>query len=163
MDLNFRRYISFENLYKCNCIFVSQDKFITSRVKNQYLLTHWVRVTHKCASKQTVIGSYNGFKLLCNLKRNSNIFVYENAFANVVCEMAAVLPRPQCNLSCPGSVVTSTEQGLTTIRTWWINYINNFTLGVITHPYPHFNGGSTRQALMLEYGRIITLQCFTWI
>ena len=30
------------------------------------------------------------------LKRNSYIFVQENSFVNVVCEIAAILPRPQC-------------------------------------------------------------------
>ena len=28
--------------------------------------------------------------------QNSNIFIQENAFENVVCEMAVILPRPQC-------------------------------------------------------------------
>ena len=31
-----------------------------------------------------------------NLKQNSYIFIQENAFENVVCEMAAILSRPQC-------------------------------------------------------------------
>ena len=30
------------------------------------------------------------------MKRNSYIFIQENAFENVVCEMAANLSRPQC-------------------------------------------------------------------
>ena len=34
--------------------------------------------------------------------RNSNIFVQENAFESVVCEMAVILSRPQCvNASAP--------------------------------------------------------------
>ena len=35
-------------------------------------------------------------KLQWNKKRNSYIFVQENAFENVVCEMAAILSQPQC-------------------------------------------------------------------
>ena len=31
-----------------------------------------------------------------NSNRNSNIFIQENAFESVVCEMAAILSRPQC-------------------------------------------------------------------
>ena len=35
-------------------------------------------------------------KLQWNLKRNSYIFIQENTFENAVCEMAAILSRPQC-------------------------------------------------------------------
>ena len=35
-------------------------------------------------------------KLQWNFNRNSNIFIEENTFQNVVCEMSAILPRPQC-------------------------------------------------------------------
>ena len=89
-------------------------------------LTHWGRVTHICVIKLTVIGSDNGLspgrrqaiiwtndgilffsyfeipnKFQWNLKRNSSIFIHENAFANVVCAMAPILSRPQCiTLTC---------------------------------------------------------------
>ena len=83
-------------------------------------LTHWGRVTHICVDKLTIIGSDNGLspgrrqlshylnqcwnivnwtlrnKLQWNLNRNSNIFIHENAFESVVCEMATILSRPQC-------------------------------------------------------------------
>ena len=83
-------------------------------------LTHWGRVTHICVGKLTIIGSDNGLspgrrqaisrtmqcwdivnwnlrnKLQWNLKRNSYIFIQENAFENVVWKMAAILSRPQC-------------------------------------------------------------------
>ena len=68
-------------------------------------------MTHICVSKLTIIGSDNGLapgrrqaiiwtndgillnsnlrnKLQLNLKHNSYIFIQENAFENVVCEMA---------------------------------------------------------------------------
>ena len=35
-------------------------------------------------------------KLQLNFDKNSNIFVQENAFESVVCEVAAILSRPQC-------------------------------------------------------------------
>ena len=35
-------------------------------------------------------------KLQWNFNRNLNIVIHENAFENVVCEMAAMLYRPQC-------------------------------------------------------------------
>ena len=69
----------------------------------------WGRVTHICARKRTIISSYKGLapshymnqcwntvnsnlrnKLQWNLERNSYIFVHENVFENVVCEMAAI-------------------------------------------------------------------------
>ena len=37
---------------------------------------------------------WNKFQWIFN--RNSNIFIYENEFESVVCEMAAILSRPQC-------------------------------------------------------------------
>ena len=78
-------------------------------------LTHWGQVTHICVGNLTIIGSDNGpshfmnqcwnivnwtlrNKLQWNLNRNSNIFIQENALENVVCEMASILPRPQCVL-----------------------------------------------------------------
>ena len=50
-------------------------------------------------------------KLHRNFNRNSNIFIQENAFESVVCEMAAImLSRPQC--------VNSLRPGGTCVR-WW--------------------------------------------
>ena len=81
------------------------------------ILTHWGRVPHICVSKHTNIGSDNGLapirrhnlnqcwnivnwtlgnKFQWNLNKNSNIFIQENAFENVVWKMAAILSRPQC-------------------------------------------------------------------
>ena len=77
-------------------------------------LTHWGRVTHICISNLTIIGSDNlnqcwvfgcwtlRNKLQWNFYRNSNIFIQENGLECVVCEMAAILSRPQCvNWSLP--------------------------------------------------------------
>ena len=35
-------------------------------------------------------------KFQLNLKQNSYIFIQENAFENVICEMASILSQPQC-------------------------------------------------------------------
>ena len=75
-------------------------------------LTHWGRMTHICVSKLTITGSDSGLspgrrqaiivnwtlrkKLQRNVNRNSYIFIQENAFEGVVCEMASILSRPQC-------------------------------------------------------------------
>ena len=87
-------------------------------------LTHWGRVTHICVSNLTIIGSDNGLSpdrrqaiiwtnsgiLLTGplgtnfseiLIQNSKSFIQENAFESVVCEMAAILSRPQCVNSKP--------------------------------------------------------------
>ena len=77
-------------------------------------LTHWGRVTHICVNKLTIISSDNGLSpshylnqcweivvwttrnlLKWNPNRNPYIFIQENAFENVVWEMAAILSRPQ--------------------------------------------------------------------
>ena len=81
-------------------------------------LTHWGRVTHMCVSRLTTIGSYNGLspdrrqaiiwnnagillvgplgtKLQWKLYKKSYICIQENAFGNLVREMAAILSRLQ--------------------------------------------------------------------
>ena len=82
-------------------------------------LTHWGRVAHICVSKLTIIGSDTGLlpgrrqtiiwtdaailfiRTLGTIfseivSKNSYIFIRENAFEYVVCEMLAILSRPQC-------------------------------------------------------------------
>ena len=78
------------------------------------MLTNWRRVTHICVSKFTIIGTDIGsapvrhqaiiwtnvelmlIRPMGNRSRNSYIFFQENASEYVVCEMAAMLSRPQC-------------------------------------------------------------------
>ena len=73
-----------------------------TRIFSNDPLTDWDQVTDICISKLTIIDSNLGNKFQWNLKWNSYIFIQENAFGNVVCEMAANLSRPQCvyKLSC---------------------------------------------------------------
>ena len=86
------------------------------------ILTHWGRVTHICVGNLTIIGSNNrlspgrlqaiiwtnaGILLIGPLGTNfseifaeittfSFIFVQENVFESVVCEMAAILSQSHC-------------------------------------------------------------------
>ena len=60
----------------------------------------WGRVTHIWLHKLTIIWTSAwilliGNKLQWNFYPNSNIFIQENAFENVVCEMAPILSQPQ--------------------------------------------------------------------
>ena len=71
-------------------------------------LSHWARVTHICVGKTSqlcfrywlVAWNIVNLNLMNKIqwipKWNSYIFIQENAYENVVCEMAAILPRPQC-------------------------------------------------------------------
>ena len=95
-------------------------KDVRIRLRSTNKKYHWGRVTHICVSKLTIIGSDNGLspgrrhaiiwtnarillidsnlrnKLQWNPRRNSFIFIIENVFENVVCEMASIWSRPQC-------------------------------------------------------------------
>ena len=84
-----------------------------------WFLTHWGRLTQTSGSKLghhwftpwlvaysapshylnqwwKFVNSNLTNNIQWNHMRNSNIFVQENAFQNVVCEMAAMLSRPHC-------------------------------------------------------------------
>ena len=82
------------------------------------ILTHWGRVTHICVDKLTIIGSNNGLSPgwrqaiiwsnarilfirpfgtnLSEIALNWYIFIQENAFENVIRELATILSGPQC-------------------------------------------------------------------
>ena len=105
-----------------NLNFNNLSSFVTltlSCVHVMWMLTHWGRVTHICVSKLTIIGSDNGLSpgrrqaiiwtnagilligpLGTNFSEifnwNSNIFIEDNTFENVVCEMLLISSRPQC-------------------------------------------------------------------
>ena len=86
---------------------------VTILLTHRSYLTHWGRVTHICVGNLTTIGSDNGLPpgrrqaiiwTKCwnivnwtprniyqwNFNRNSYNFIQENAFENVVCEMASI-------------------------------------------------------------------------
>ena len=98
---------------------MSTDRKTKQKLIRKIDLTHWGRVTHICVSKLAIIGSDNGLSperrqdiiwtnagiLLIGplgtnfseiLLKNSNIFIEENTFENVVCEMFFIPSRPQC-------------------------------------------------------------------
>ena len=87
------------------------------QLQSQGVLTHWGRVMHICVGNLTTIGSDNGLSpgrhqaiiwtnagiLLAGLVEkklqwnfNQNPFIHENVFESVVCEMVAILSRPEC-------------------------------------------------------------------
>ena len=100
------------------CVFVI-DIISFVYIKLQYFpLPHWGRVTHICVSKTDnywfwwklvtwlaashhlnqcwlIVNWTLKNKFQWNLNKNSSIFVRKNAFENIVCEMVAILARPQ--------------------------------------------------------------------
>ena len=83
-----------------DAICIKQTHLLTNSTITMTLASY--RVTHICVSKLTIIGSDNGSspgrhwnivnsklgnRLHWNLKRNSYIFIPENAFENTVCEI----------------------------------------------------------------------------
>ena len=59
-------------------------------------LVAWPAPSHYLNQCWNMVNSHLRNKLQWILKRNSYIFTHENAFENIVCEMAAILYRPQC-------------------------------------------------------------------
>ena len=59
-------------------------------------LVAWPVPSHYLNQWRNIVNWSLGNKLQLNLKRNLYIFVQENAFENVVCDMAAILSQPQC-------------------------------------------------------------------
>ena len=58
-------------------------------------LVAWSAPSHSVNQLWNIDNSNLKNKLQWNPKQNSYIFIQENAFENVVCEMAAILSRPQ--------------------------------------------------------------------
>ena len=56
----------------------------------------WSTSSHYLNQCWNIVNSDIRNRLQWNLKRNSYIFIQENAFENVVCEMVTMLSRPQC-------------------------------------------------------------------
>ena len=88
--------------------------------------THWGRVMQICAvnwpaSSHHLNQCWNitcwtlGNNLQWGINRNSYIFIQENTFETVVWKMAAILPRPQCELMFQ----VSSEQRDSPRRGWW--------------------------------------------
>ena len=99
--------------------FIEIIGIIDDKLSGNKPLTHWGRVTHICVSKLTSIASDNGLSpgqrqaiirniagimLLGPFGTNFSEILIEiqtfslkkNTFENVVCEISAILSRPQC-------------------------------------------------------------------
>ena len=75
-----------------------------------------------------IVNSHFRNKFQWNLKRNSCVFIQENVFENVVCEMVSILPRAQC----------ATTQVITFLVIWHSQLIMNYTFsfaGFWIHEY----------------------------
>ena len=91
----------------------------SSRAIGFCLVIHWGRLTHICVGNLTFVVKTMACRLVganplseamlehywfnileqhsVNSNKNSNSFTQENTFGKVVCEMAAILSRPQCD------------------------------------------------------------------
>ena len=111
-------YMYEENWLSCHCFFPSA-KIAKRDCKNMLLFTqtHWGQVMYISVSKLTIIVSDNGLLPghypnqcwnIVDLKLRNKIqwkCIKENAFKNVVCEMAAILPWSHC---VPRSIIINT-------------------------------------------------------
>ena len=59
-------------------------------------LVAWTAPSHYLNQCWNIVNWTLRNKRQWNFNRNSYVFIQENAFENVVCEMASTLPRPQC-------------------------------------------------------------------
>ena len=111
--------IFLKNLYFYDLISPWNHSLVTW--STQMALTHWGRVRHICVSKLTIIGSDNGLSpgrcqaIICTsagilsvgplgtnfseiLHRNLYIFIQENTFENVVCQVqSGIISMDQCH------------------------------------------------------------------
>ena len=76
----------------------SSDAYMRNQINHHRFrswLVAWSAPSHFLIQCWDIINSNLRNKLLWNLKRNSYIFIQENAFEYVVCEMATMFSRPQ--------------------------------------------------------------------
>ena len=59
-------------------------------------LVAWTAPSHYLNQCWNIVNWTLWNKFQWNFNRNSNIFIHENEFESVICEMAAILSRPQC-------------------------------------------------------------------
>ena len=94
--------------------------YFTSFWGNHTTLVGWSAPSHYLNQCWNIVNWNLTNKLQLNLKRNSYIFIQENAFENV-CEMAAILSRPKC-VSPPrgGPVYIRYQNVVTTLACRWL-------------------------------------------
>ena len=74
------------------------------------LLVAWTAPSHYLNQCWNIVNWALGNKLQWNFNRNSNIFIEENTFENVVCKMLLISSRPQCVNNMDGIVLNFTVQ-----------------------------------------------------
>ena len=75
------------------------DAFMRQQTNHHWFrlwLVAWPAPSHYLNQCWNIVNWTIGNKPQWNLKRNSYIFIEENAFENVVWKMASILSRPQC-------------------------------------------------------------------
>ena len=94
--------------FRCNCQFSDTQIVNLLRLSDAYMgqstnhhwfrqwLVTWLAPSHYLNPCWNIVIWTLRNKLQWNLNRNSNIFMQENIFENVVWKMAAILSRPQC-------------------------------------------------------------------
>ena len=115
---------------------------------SRYWLVAWSAPSHYLNQCWYIVNSNLGNTLQhvqWNFNRNYNIFIQEDAFESVVCEMAAILPQPQCinpAYLIPWLLMTCGPfnlHSLTLIPAWISNHMPNNVWDEITYPFLNFN------------------------
>ena len=105
------------------------------------LSMNWTDITKLailCVGNLTIIGSDNGLspgrrqaiiwtngEILWNFDQNWYIYIQENAFENVFCEMASILSQPQQSGTKPNLVAKIWPPNLVTICVWLPKMVDN--------------------------------------
>ena len=110
----------------------AMEKWIAGIALTHWLVA-WTAPCHYLKQCWNIVNWTLGNKLQWNFNRNSNIFIEDNTFENVVCEMLFISSWPQC--------------------VKW---------NVLTHPCPELNGDLMEPPWKTGNGSINTNHCFMW-
>ena len=97
--------LAFVCTYWCGCIdsLRPSDAYLRQQTYHHCFrqwLVAWPAPSHYQNQCWNIVNWTLGNKLQWNFNRNSSIFIEENTFENVVCEMLYISSRPQCVNSC---------------------------------------------------------------
>ena len=114
----------------------------------------WTAPSHYLNQCWNIVNCTHGNKLQWNFNRNSNIFIEENTFENVVCEMLFISSRPQCvNSLSHGRFIKESKMWILNENFWqhslhifceilwdwfqwaWVNILFRQWLGTIRVPF----------------------------
>ena len=85
-----------------------------------------------------------------NINRNSYIFIQENTFENVVCEMSAILSRSQCSMPC--LCLNCVNRTSTTMTLTYFSWNIAARIPVINDKFYH-NDTLSYTSYLLKYGK----------